>query len=53
MQHNLAAVTKAFGRYTRLELDEAKSKLREDLELSVSGWKQLTVIFNDPNVRYK
>ena len=50
---NLAAITKAFGRYTRLELDEAKSKLREDLELSVSGWKQLTVVFNDPNVRSK
>ena len=48
---NLAAITKAFGRYTRLE--QAKSKLREDLELSVSGWKQLTVVFNDPNVRYK
>ena len=48
---NLAAITKAFRRYTRLELDEAKSKLREDLELSVSGWKQLTVVFNDPNVR--
>ncbi len=47
------AITKAFGRYTRLELDEAKSKLREDLETSVSGWKQLTVVFNDPNVRYK
>jgi hypothetical protein len=35
---NDAAITKAFGRYTRLELDAAKSKLREYLELSVSGW---------------
>jgi hypothetical protein len=34
---NLAAITKAFERYTRLELDKSKSKLREDLELSVSG----------------
>jgi hypothetical protein len=48
---NLAAITKAFGRYTRLELDEAK--LREDLEISVFGWKQLTVVFNNPNVRYE
>lgn len=47
---NLAAVTKAFGRYTRLELDEARSRLSADLEVSISGWKQLTVIFNDPNV---
>ncbi len=48
--NNLAAVTRAFGRYTRYELDEAKSKLSEDLEVCVSGWKQLTYVFNDPNV---
>ncbi len=48
--NNLAAVTKAFGRYTRYELDEAKSKLSEDLEVCVSGWKQLTYVFNDSNV---
>ena len=47
---NLAAVTKAFGKYTRMELDEARSKLSADLEVTVSGWKQLTCVFNDPNV---
>jgi hypothetical protein len=39
---NLTAVTKAFGRYTRMELDEARSKLSADLEVTISGWKQLT-----------
>ncbi len=48
---NLAAVTKAFGRYTRMELDEARSKLSADLEVTISGWKQLTCVFNDPNAR--
>jgi hypothetical protein len=49
---NLSAISKAFGRYTRLELDESKSKLHEDLETSVDGWKQLAIVYNDPNVTY-
>jgi hypothetical protein len=49
---NLSAISKAFGRYTRLELDESKSKLHEDLETSVDGWKQLAIVYNDHNVTY-
>ncbi len=49
---NLSAISKAFGRYTRLELDESKSKLYEDLETSVDGWKQLAIVYNDHNVTY-
>ena len=49
---NLAAISKAFGRYTRLELDENQSKLHEDLQTSVDGWKQLAIVYNDQNVTY-
>jgi hypothetical protein len=48
---NMAAISRALGRYNRLELDESKSKLHEDLQFSVSGWKQLEIVFNDPLVR--
>jgi hypothetical protein len=44
---NMAAISRTFN---RLELDESKSKLHDDLQFSVSGWKQLAIVFNDPNV---
>jgi hypothetical protein len=47
---NMAAISRALGRYNRLELDESRSKLHEDLQFSVSGWKQLAIVFNDPQV---
>jgi hypothetical protein len=72
---NIAALSKALGRYTRLELDRAHSKLDAEIEVtncyaqgstcwhchpllfhsallqeSISGWKQLTIIYNDPQV---
>jgi hypothetical protein len=47
----MSAISRALGRYNRLELDESKSKLHDDLQFSVSGWKQLAIVFNDPNVR--
>jgi hypothetical protein len=49
---NMAAISRALGRYNRLELDESKSKLHEDLQFSVSGWKQLAIVFNDPLVHF-
>ncbi len=50
---NLAAISKAFGRYyTWLELNESKSKLHEDLETSVVGWKELACMYNDKNIIY-
>lgn len=48
---NMAAISRALGRYNRLELDESKSKLHEDLQFTVSGWNQLAIVFNDPLVR--
>jgi hypothetical protein len=34
---NMAAISRALGRYNHLELDESKSKLHEDLQFSVTG----------------
>ncbi len=48
---NTAAISRALGRYNRLELDESRSKLHEDLQFTVSGWNQLAIVFNDPLVR--